>query len=93
MMIEGEGMRISGKKKTRADKKPKIQAYISQEVHDKINRLARACNVSESQIASEMLTYLANHVDYITWIQTKFGVKNDDAFRIIPVKENGHIIY
>jgi hypothetical protein len=93
VQVEGKGMKITGNRKIRSDKKPKVQAYVSQDVHDKINRLARACNVSESQIAAEMLNYLTNHPDYIAWLQTKFGVKENDPFRIVPIKDNGKIIY
>jgi hypothetical protein len=93
MRIEGEEVKITGKQKVRSDKKPKIQAYVTVDVHNKINRLARTCDVSESQIAAEMLTYLFNHPDYVSWLQMKFGVGQDDPFRIVPIKDNGQVIY
>ncbi|MEW9671071.1 CopG family transcriptional regulator [Ammoniphilus sp. 3BR4] len=70
-----------------------MQTYLPPDDKQKLNRLARACNTSESELANKMISYSLNHFDYVNWIQSQHGVKDDDPFRIIPVKENGRLVY
>lgn len=92
MRLEGEGIKITNRKK-RSDKKFRVQSYVSQDIHDKINKLARCCGTSESKIVESMIEYLANNVQYVNWVQDKHSISKDDVFRIRPITENGQVIY
>lgn len=93
-MIEGKGMKIQGKeRKTRSDKKVKICPYLSQELFAKLNRLARSCDISETQLLILMAETFLNHPQYINWVQDKYGVSKDDPFRVIPQVTNGKVSF
>jgi hypothetical protein len=95
MRIEGEGMKINGKdKKPRSDKKVRVQTFIDQDLHKKLSRLSRSCNISESKMVYETLTHMLNNVAFVNWVQDKYKVTTDDPFRIIPqTDEKGKINY
>lgn len=80
-------------KKGKLDKKARLQTYLLPDDKEKLNRLARACNTSESELANRILSYALNHYDYVNWLQSVHGVKETDQFRIIPVKQNGKLCY
>jgi hypothetical protein len=80
-------------RKERTDKKERIQIHTIGDTKTKFNRIARACNVSESELGSKMLTYLVNNPDFVRWVQDEYRVSNNDPFRIIPIIENGKLTY
>jgi hypothetical protein len=80
-------------RKTRTDKKERIQIHTIADTKTKFNRIARACNVSESELGNKMITYLVNNPDFLRWIQDQYDVSDNDPFRIIPIIENGKLIY
>lgn len=82
-----------GQRKVRSDKKERIQIHTIADTKSKMNRLTRACNVSESELGNRILTYVVNHPDFVRWIQDQYKVPDNDPFRIIPVIENGKLIY
>lgn len=92
MSVKRVGEKV-GVSKVTSDNKKRLQAYLPPDDKKKLNRLSRACNTTESELASKILSYALNHPDYVRWLQTQFNVKDDDPFRIVPVVENGKVIY
>ena len=88
----GQGVPIKGRQ-VRSDKKHRVQTYLTKDLHDKINRLARACGTSESKISEAALNYLLNSPEFVNWIQDKHGLSKEDPFRLRPVIDNGKVIY
>ncbi|RKD26481.1 hypothetical protein BEP19_16720 [Ammoniphilus oxalaticus] len=78
---------------TRSDKKERVQSYVSSDDKQKLNRLARSCNTTESELVNEVLSYFLNHPDFINWIQDRHGVTKEDPFRIVPINDEGKLIY
>ncbi len=85
--------REEDERKERTDKKERIQIHTISDTKTKFNRIARACNISESELGSKMLTYLVNNPDFVRWIQDQYEIPDNDPFRIIPVIENGRLTY
>jgi hypothetical protein len=93
VQVKGVGMKVSGKKIEHSDKKTRVCPYMSPEYYDKIRRLAFACKTSEAKIANIILEYALDHSGFIAWIQDKHKVEPDSRDRIIPITENGNVIY
>lgn len=92
--VKVEGIKISGKeRKVRSDKKVKICPYFPQEIHNRLNRLARVLDIKETDLLISMAETFLNHPQYINWIQDKHGIAKDDPFRIIPQIIDGKVQY
>lgn len=86
-----EGKRISSEERT--DKKVRIFPYLDKDVYNKLNRLAKACDVSPHELATDMVSVLLNNPSYITWVQDRYGVEKNDSLRVIPQVENGKVYF
>lgn len=92
--VRGEGIKIVNKnRKERLDKKRRVQSFLTKDFDDRLNRVARACNQSESRIVADILEYMLDNAQFLIWIQDKYRVPQDDPFRIIPQTVNGKLQY
>jgi hypothetical protein len=90
--VRGEGIKIVNKK-VRSDKKYRVQSFLTKDFDDRLNRVSRACNQSESRIVADILEYMLDNPQFLIWIQDKYKVSKDDPFRIIPQTVNGKLQY
>jgi hypothetical protein len=78
-------------RKTRSDKKVRVCPYLTQEQYADLKKIARACDASPAQVSLEVIDAFLKHPEFITFIQDKFGVEQDDPYRIIPIVKNGKV--
>ncbi|MBU8576398.1 hypothetical protein ACQKEX_14805 [Bacillus pumilus] len=78
-------------RKERSDKKIRVNAALPKEVHDKLKKLAIACDKDKTPLAAEILEIALNNESVVNWFQTKYN--KDEAYRIIVVKSNGNVHY
>lgn len=71
----------------------KLQAYADDDTYQKINRLSRACGVSESKIITEMCRVMANNMSFVRWIQQQHNIQPSDTFYINPSGADGRLRY
>jgi hypothetical protein len=83
---------FSGKpRKERKDKRERITVTIDEELHDKLKRLAFACDMSKTALSAEILRIVLNNENWINFLQDKFQA--DQKYRITPVRQGGKLIY
>lgn len=80
-------------RKERVDKKKRIYPYLRMETYRKLNRLAKACDVSVHELATDAVSIAVNNPAFITWVQQKYKVAADDPLRVVPLIENGVVRY
>jgi hypothetical protein len=80
-------------RKERSDKKVRIFPYLTQETYRKLNRLAKACDISPHELAAEMVEALVANPSFINWIQDKHRVDASDPLRVVPLVHNGKVSY
>jgi len=64
---------------------------MTNETEGKLNRLAVACHMSPAELATILLEAGLNSEGLIQWLQNKYN--RNPQYRVIPIKENGRIIY
>ncbi|MEH7345550.1 hypothetical protein V7122_16975 [Bacillus sp. JJ1532] len=82
-MIEGKG--LGGKKPNR------VNLSLSNKYNKKLNRLAVACNKKPTSLAGLLIELCLDNVELVRQLQDEYGVYN--AYMVVPVKNNGEIIY
>lgn len=80
-------------RKERVDKKKRIYPYLWLETYKKLNRLAKACDVSVHELATDAINIAVNNPAFIVWAQDRYMVPGDDPLRVIPLIENGRVHY
>lgn len=80
-------------RKERVDKKKRIYPYLRLEAYKKLNRLAKACDVSVHELATDAINIAVNNPAFIVWAQQKYQVAADDSLRVIPLVQNGKVHY
>lgn len=80
-------------RKVRADKKIRVFPYLPQDIYKKLNRLAKACDLSPHELTTEMVQTLVNNPSFVNWIQDKHHVDPADPLRVIPFVQNGKVSY
>jgi hypothetical protein len=78
-------------KQPRSDKKTRVNASLDNETHEKLKKLATSCEMTKTMLAAELLKMCVNHLDIIEFYQKKYN--KSDQYRVIPVKQDGKIIY
>lgn len=78
-------------KKTRSDKKIRVNASLDQDTHEKLKRLATSCEMTKTMLAAELIKMCVNHIDIIDFYQQRYN--KDDQYRVIPIKQDGNILY
>lgn len=77
--------------KTRSDKKVRVNITTTQDTHNKLKKLAIACDKSKTGMAEELIKMCVNHEEIINWYQKQYNV--EEQYRVIPVKRKDKIIY
>lgn len=73
------------------NKKIRVNASLDQDTHNKLKKLAIACDMTKTMMAYEMIRIVVNHPDFINFLQTRYN--QDDQYRVVPIKQNGKIHY
>jgi hypothetical protein len=84
------------KEKTpRSDKKVHVNPRISQENHKRLQTLAYKCStkqtITKTHMAAMMIELCLSNPNIVEYFQQRFNVPKNE--RIIPVVENGKLIY
>lgn len=82
-------MQERGERKTRSDKKIRVNATFNQIVHEKLDRLAAACGTTKTELAAHLVEMCLDNVDVINLVQERY--KETARFRIIPSKLDGQL--
>jgi hypothetical protein len=77
-------------RKTRSDKKIRVNTGLSPTLHHKLQRLSIACGVPKTVLASEIIDAALNSPEFINSIQDFHGA---NEFRVIPVNVDGEILF
>ncbi|GMA66269.1 hypothetical protein GCM10025859_67600 [Alicyclobacillus fastidiosus] len=77
-------------RKVRSDKKIRVNPALDLDTHHKLKRLALACDMTKTALAEEILRLAVNSVSIISYLQEEHDA---DEFRVIPVNENGRLVY
>lgn len=94
MKVEYRGLKVGGKPKTQhEDKKTRVAPYLDPEHFGKLKRLAIACDETPAMLALEMINYCLDHAGFVEYIQKMHSVTANSTFRVIPVFEDGKVIY
>lgn len=78
-------------KKTRSDKKIRVNASLDQETHDKLKKLATSCEMTKTMLAAELIQMSVNHFDIIDFYQKQYN--KNEQYRVIPIKQGGNVSY
>lgn len=78
-------------RKTRSDKKIRVSPSFDKETHDILKQIAKACDISKTELAHHIVFLMVRNPDFINFIQDKYKVSRND--RIIPIRTNNKIIY
>jgi len=78
-------------RKSRSDKKIRVNASLDQQTHDKLKKLATSCDMTKTMLATELIEMSVNHIDIIDFFQRNYN--HNDQYRVIPVKQNGNVTY
>ncbi len=70
-------------KKFRSDKKIRVNPSLDQKTHDLLNKVAKACDITKTTLAGQIITIMISNPDFINYIQNKYEVPRDE--RIIPI--------
>lgn len=69
------------------ENKVRVAPYLDDELHQRLRKLAWACNTSKADLALRIMDVALNHPGLINYLQDLYKVKKDD--RVIPVVESG----
>lgn len=72
---------MSETRKTRSDKKVKVLAGLTQDDHEKLQKLAISCNMTKTKLAEHMISLVLNSENHIDWYQKKYN--KEDKYRVI----------
>ncbi|MGM0878885.1 MAG: hypothetical protein ACQEWV_30520 [Bacillota bacterium] len=78
-------------RKVRSDKKVKVLAGLTQDDHDKLQKLAISCGMTKTKLAEHIISLCLNSEDHVNWYQDKFN--KDDKYRIVVHKTPEGIEY
>lgn len=73
----------------RASKKIRVNSSFSNEVHEKLDRLAMACGTTKTELAAYLVELCLQNENIINFVQDKH--KDKSRFRIIPSKVDGEL--
>ena len=94
MKIEGIGRKVGSKEKRQhEDKKTRVAPYLDPEHFGKLKRLAIACDETPAMLALEMINYCLDHTGFVEYIQKMHSVPTNSTYRVIPIVEDGKVIY
>lgn len=68
-------------RKVRSDKKVKVLAGLSQDDHEKLQKLAISCNMTKTKLAEHILSLALNSESHVRWYQDRYNT--NDKYRII----------
>jgi hypothetical protein len=91
---EGKSVRFKfdlREKHTRSDKKTRVNAFLDQDTHEKLKKLATSCEMTKTMLAAELLKMCVNHLDIIDFYQKTYN--KNDQYRVIPIKVDGKVNY
>lgn len=77
-------------RKTRSDKKIRVNPSLDQETHDMLCRLALACNMNKTTLAEQIISIAVRTEDFVHYLQ---NINHADRFRIITARVNGKVQY
>lgn len=83
-------MNQQGVRKTRSDKKVRVNPALNQKTHLKLQKLAVACNVPKTQLAADIIELALNIPEIINYLQDYHGASE---YRIIPLREDGQVVF
>lgn len=77
-------------RKTRSDKKIRVNTTLPQDVYQKLKRLSIACDTKPTPLANDIIATVLNNPDWVNFFQRKYGATE---FRIVPIMVKGKMIY
>lgn len=77
-------------RKTRSDKKTRVNPALDNDTHQLLCRLALACGLTKTGLAEQIIAIALNTGDFVHHLQ---NINAADKFRIITTVENGKIKY
>jgi hypothetical protein len=78
------------KRKTRSDKKIRVNPSLDQETHELLCRLALACNMNKTSLAEQIISIAVRTDDFVHYLQ---NINHADRFRVITTRIDGKIRY
>lgn len=82
-MIEGKG--LGGKKINR------VNVSMTNKQHQKLNKLATACNMRPTSLACLLIEKSLNNIQLVSELQREFAIHT--AYRVLPISRKGEIEY
>lgn len=79
------------KEQPHGNKKIRVNASLDQDTHNKLKKLAIACDMTKTMMAYEIIKIVVNHTDFIDFLQEKYN--KDDQYRIVPIRQDGKTYY
>lgn len=73
------------------NKKIRVNASLDQDTHNKLKKLAIACDMTKTMMAYEIIRIVVNHTDFIDFLQTRYN--RDEQYRVVPIRQNGKTHY
>ncbi|WP_277680114.1 hypothetical protein [Gracilibacillus dipsosauri] len=64
---------------------------MDQDTHNKLKKLAIACDMTKTMMAYEIIKIVVNHTDFIDFLQERYN--KDDQYRIVPIRQDGKTYY
>jgi hypothetical protein len=80
---------MSKDRKTRSDKKFRVNPSLEFETHEKLKMLALACEVTKTKMAETIIDMVLNDVKSVENLQKNLGV--DNVFRVRATDINGKV--
>ncbi len=100
MEIKAQGIKLTNKEKQkkerneRSKKKIRVCPYFTQREHFKLQRLANAVQMKETELLHLMYTSLIDNPNFVHWLQNqKVRISQNDPYYIQPVVIDGEIQY
>ncbi|WP_257349047.1 hypothetical protein [Pseudalkalibacillus decolorationis] len=78
-------------RKTRSDKKIRVNPSLDQETHEKLDRLSIACHIPKTQLAYEIIKIAVNNPSLIEYLQHKHNTYK--YTRVVPIVHDGEVFY
>lgn len=78
------------KRKTRSDKKIRVNPPLDKETHELLCRLALACGLSKTGMAEQIISIAVRTEDFIHHLQ---DINDADTFRVITIRAGNEIRY
>lgn len=84
MVSRGEGAaQAQTTRKTRSDKKTRVNPGLPDDVHAKLELLATSCGMTKTNLAGLILQYALDSQDFVMQLQNKYN--KNPKYRITPV--------